>query len=92
MRPHLPGEAGARGALTSALQRCAARRRARRASVGEVLGAAVLAEGRRRAGGGVGETQAESLVGDAVKAVVDESGEPQVWARQAVAWRTAAAC
>ena len=36
----------------------------------------MLAEGRRRAGGGVGETQAESLVGDAVKAVVDESGEP----------------
>jgi hypothetical protein len=46
--------------------------------VGEVLGAAVLAEGRRRAGGGVGETQAESLVGDAVEAVVDESGEPGV--------------
>jgi len=45
--------------------------------VGEVLGAAVLAEGRRRAGGGVGETQAEP-VGDAVKAVVDESGEPGV--------------
>ena len=38
----------------------------------------MLAEGRQRAGGGVGETQAESLVGDAVEAVVDESGEPGV--------------
>ena len=46
-----------------------------------VLGAAVLAEGRWRAGGGVGETQAESPVGDAVEAVVGvvgESGEPGV--------------
>ena len=46
--------------------------------MGEVLGAAVLAEGRRRAGGGVGETQAESLVGDAVEAVVDVVGESSV--------------
>ena len=46
--------------------------------MGEVLGAAVLAEGRRRVGGGVGETQAGLLVGDAVEAVVDESGEPGV--------------
>ena len=44
------------GALTSALQRCAARRRARRASVGEVpgatavLGAAALAEGEAEGG------------------------------------------
>ena len=55
VRPHLPGEAGEPGALTSALQRCAARRRARRESVSEV--AAMLEdvlEGARRAGGGVG--------------------------------------
>eukprot|EP00964_Phaeocystis_antarctica_P012335 scaffold6811_cov55-Phaeocystis_antarctica.AAC.1 len=55
VRPHLLGEAGEPGALTSALQRCAVRRRARRESVGEV--AAMLEdvlEGARRAGGGVG--------------------------------------
>ena len=55
VRPHLLGEAGEPGALTSALQRCAARRRARRESVSEV--AAMLEdvlEGARRAGGGVG--------------------------------------
>ena len=46
--------------------------------MGEVLGAAVLAEGRRRAGGGMGEAQAESLVGDAVEAVVDVVGESSV--------------
>ena len=43
-----------------------------------VLGVAVLAEGRRRAGGGVGEAQAESLVGDAGKAVVGVVGESGV--------------
>ena len=52
--------------------------------MGEVLGAAVLAEGRRRAGGGVGETQAESLVGDAVEAVVDVVGESSVAAEPGV--------
>ena len=56
-------------------------------------------EGARRAGGGVGEavgeTRAESLVGDAGEAVVGVAGESVksgVWVRQAVAWRTAAAC
>ena len=62
-------------------------------------------EGARRAGGGVGEavgeTRAESLVGDAGEAAVGVAGESrasrasrasQMWVRQAVAWRTAAAC
>ena len=54
--------------------------------VGAVLGAAVLEEGRWRAGGGVdeaggkavGEAQAESLVGDAGEAVVGVVGESVV--------------
>ena len=47
-----------------------------------VLGAAVLAEGGRRAGGGgAGEAQAESLAGDAGEAVVGVVGEPGVCTR-----------
>jgi len=49
-----------------------------------VLGAAVLAEGGRRAGGGVGEAVGESLVGDAGEAVVgvvDVVGESGVGTR-----------
>ena len=60
-----------------------------------VLGAAVLAEGGGRAGGGVGEAVGEAVVGDAGEAVVGVvgvMGESGVWARAAVAWRTAAAC
>ena len=57
-----------------------------------VLGAAVLAEDRRRAGGGVGEAVGESLVGDAGEAVVGVVWASRAWARAAVAWRTAAAC
>ena len=92
------------------LQRCAPRRRARRASVGAVLaavlGAAVLEEGRWRAGGGVGEAggkavgeaQAESLVGDAGEAVVGVVGESGVAGESGMGtpgtmvWCTAAAC
>ena len=50
------------GALTIALQRCAPRRHARRASVGKVLAAAVevVFEGARRAGGRVNEAMSES--------------------------------
>ena len=57
-----------------------------------VLGAAVLAEGGRRAGGGVGEAVGESLAGDAGEAVWWASWASRAWARAAVAWRTAAAC
>ena len=72
------------GALTSALQRGAARHRARRASVGAVLGAAVLEEGEvegeavecgRGGGRGMGEARAESLVGNVGEAVVGVAGE-----------------
>jgi len=61
--------------------------------VGAVLGAAVF-EGARRAGEAVGEAQAESLLGDVGEAVVGVAGDRagQMWVRQAVAWRTAAAC
>ena len=59
VRPHLPGEAGEPGALTSALQRCTARRRSRRESVGEVVAMLEdVLEGARRAGGGVGGRRA----------------------------------
>ena len=72
-----------------------------------VLGAAVLAEGRRRAGGGVGEAVGESLVGDAGEAqaeplaggageavvgVVGVVGESGVGTRGGGVWCTAAAC
>ena len=72
-----------------------------------LLGAAVLAEGGRRAGGGVGEVvgevvvrdageaQAESLVGDAGARrwwASQASWASRVWAHEAVACRTAAAC
>ena len=43
-----------------------------------VLGAAVLAEGGRRAGGGVGEAVGEAVVGDAGEAVVGVVGESGV--------------
>ena len=46
-----------------------------------VLGAAVLAEGRRRAGSGVGEAVGESLVGDAGEAVMGVAGESAVGTR-----------
>ena len=53
----------------------------------------VVFEGVLRAGGGMGEVIGEarvgSLVGDAGKAVVGESGAQ---ARRAAAWRTAAVC
>ena len=58
-----------------------------------------IIEGARRARGGVGEAvgeaRAESLFGDVGEARwwasrVSRAG--QVWVRQAVAWRTAAAC
>ena len=52
----------------------------------------MLAEDRRRAGGGVGEAVGESLVGDAGEAVVGVVWASRAWARAAVAWRTAAAC
>ena len=65
------------GALMSALQRCAPRRRARRTSVGEAAGGGV--RGARRAGGGVneamGESRAESLVGYLGEVVVGVTGE-----------------
>ena len=57
-----------------------------------VLGAAVLAKGGRRAGGGgAGEAVGEAVVGDAGEAVVGVVGESGVGTR-GVAWRTAAAC
>ena len=46
-----------------------------------VLGAAVLAEGGRRAGGGVGEAVVEAVVGDAGEAVVGVVGESGVGTR-----------
>ena len=67
----------------------------------------VLAEGGRRAGGGVGEAVGESLVGDAGEAqaeslaggageavvgVVGVVGESGVGTRGGGVWRTAAAC
>ena len=66
-------------------------------------GLEVVLEGAQRAGGGVGEAvgevvgeaRAESLVGDKGEAVVGVAGESVksgVGIRQAVAWRTAAAC
>ena len=58
-----------------------------------VLGAAVLAEGGRRAGrGDVGEAVGEALAGVAGEAVVGVVGESGVGMPEAVAWRTAAAC
>ena len=63
----------------------------RRASVGEVAVLEAVFEGALRAGGGMGEVMGEarvwSLVGDAGKAAVGESGAQ---ARRAAAWRTAA--
>ena len=66
--------------------------------MGEV--AAVLEaifEGARRAGDGVGEAVGEARaawgrVGEAVVGVAGELSRSGVWVRQAVAWRTAAAC
>jgi hypothetical protein len=100
VRPHLPGEARARGAHKRAPALRRAPPREARERVGEV--AAVLEaiiEGARRARGGVGEVvgeaRAESLFGDVGEArwwASRASRAGQMWVRQAVAWRTAAAC
>ena len=79
VRPHLPRARREPGALTRTLQRCAARRRARRASVGEM--AAALAEA---VSVGAGEQLAGSLVGEAGEAVVGVAGESGVAAESDV--------
>ena len=83
-RPHLPGEARASGALTSALQRCAGaplretRERGRGGRGGGGAGAAF--EIARRAGGGAGE--AGEAVGESwvVESLFGNAGEAVVWA------------
>ena len=80
VRPHLPGEAGARGAHERAP---ALRGAALRASMGEVATVVeAVFEGALRGGGGVdeavGKAWVESLVGDAGEAVVGVTGESGV--------------